>query len=488
MRLSRRTVLGCLVVARAGDVGWRVARAVRRQWSASARAAVRSDARIRVLAAAALLLLPLEPAFGAPATGEAAAKALPKAIDVGVVARLPVAKVPCRDLQDPWEVARCVGETIERRESPRVWPKAASGTLRDGWGNDLDMAVLLAALLRLRGHAASDVSVHVSQNPGHACVYLRTTASGKSRALLIDPYLASVGPRVERAWRLEGSDTGASAGAGAGILAIAAGFDPLTAVVSLLAGAAVGEDKGANMARAKVQNVARASRFVLAFNERGVGRGFEAEWPVLAARAEARDAWDPQGAVAAVRNLDTTNEGIVAFGDSLTSYKGGESDYPTHLSRLLAAPVLNQGHAGDTVADAWLRIQAVQALRPRLTIVCLGGNDFMEGVDPGETEQRLVAIVEALQQAGSIVAVIAYEPLFPRAEWSDRYEALMRTHGVYLLPDVWRSVQGRDALTLDMVHPNAVGALMAAQQLAPGIREVLQAAHARAGARSRQGR
>jgi lysophospholipase L1-like esterase len=81
-----------------------------------------------------------------------------------------------------------------------------------------------------------------------------------------------------------------------------------------------------------------------------------------------------------IRNIRSSGETIICFGDSLTEGVGAGSgeDYPTVLSRHLAMPVVNAGQGGDTTARALERISdAVLSKNPRLVVVLLGGNEFL---------------------------------------------------------------------------------------------------------------
>src|SRR5688500_7143609 len=70
----------------------------------------------------------------------------------------------------------------------------------------------------------------------------------------------------------------------------------------------------------------------------------------------------------------------VAFGDSLTEGYGatGESaDYPSQLSRRLGVEIQNHGVSGETSADALQRLPQIEALNPRVVLLCFGGNDVL---------------------------------------------------------------------------------------------------------------
>src|SRR4051812_16224169 len=72
----------------------------------------------------------------------------------------------------------------------------------------------------------------------------------------------------------------------------------------------------------------------------------------------------------------------VAFGDSLTEGVGASpgQDFPAVLSRELGIPIMNLGRSGNTSSDALSRLEEVVQLRPRVVLLCFGGNDSLNGM------------------------------------------------------------------------------------------------------------
>src|SRR5512139_2897766 len=101
---------------------------------------------------------------------------------------------------------------------------------------------------------------------------------------------------------------------------------------------------------------------------------------------------------------------IVAFGDSLTHGTGASSDsaYPAVLATLTGHTVVNAGVPGDTTASALLRLPDVLAEhKPRLVLLCLGGNDMLRKQPVAQTENNLRLLVQTIRASGAAVVLIA---------------------------------------------------------------------------------
>ena len=89
---------------------------------------------------------------------------------------------------------------------------------------------------------------------------------------------------------------------------------------------------------------------------------------------------------------------VLAFGDSLTFGTGaprGES-YPEVLSALIGPDVVSAGVPGERTADGLLRFaDALETHRPRIVLLCMGGNDMLRQVDPGDIEANLRQMIDA---------------------------------------------------------------------------------------------
>jgi lysophospholipase L1-like esterase len=170
-----------------------------------------------------------------------------------------------------------------------------------------------------------------------------------------------------------------------------------------------------------------------------------------------------------VTNLASRGTTIIAFGDSLTAGYGASAgeDYPSRLSSLMATPVLNAGVSGDTTEMALARLeQDVLSHDPRIVIVGLGGNDFLQGVAISTTESNLRAIVRKIQSGGAMVVLLGFR--FPSlgASYETMYESVARDGGCLLIPGILRGIITDPSLKSDQIHPNARGYQLMAERIA----------------------
>ena len=180
-----------------------------------------------------------------------------------------------------------------------------------------------------------------------------------------------------------------------------------------------------------------------------------------------------------VRNLAAPGEAIVCFGDSLTAGQGAPpgGEYPTVLAGLLNRKTLNAGVSGDTTAAALRRIEPdVLAHRPRLVIVCLGGNDFLQQRPKAEAFQNLGTVVGLIQEAGAMVVLVGVRLGLFVDEYAEGYAALAAERGCLYIPDILDDILDDDSLKADNIHPNAAGYRLMAERIAAEVKPLLEAA------------
>ena len=157
---------------------------------------------------------------------------------------------------------------------------------------------------------------------------------------------------------------------------------------------------------------------------------------------------------------------VLAFGDSVTHGTGagpGE-DWPSLLAAKTGWQIVNAGVPGDTAQAARARLAPLlQAHRPALVIVELGGNDFLRRRAHEAVQEDLRAMLQAARAAGAQTVLVSVPELSllgalsRRLSDADLYADLAQEENVPLVPDVFSDVLSNPALRADHVHPNAAG-------------------------------
>jgi len=184
---------------------------------------------------------------------------------------------------------------------------------------------------------------------------------------------------------------------------------------------------------------------------------------------------------ARVANLRSHGSGVIAFGDSLTAGYGAQQgeDYPSKLSALIGTAVINAGVSGDTTESALARIDNDVLTRgPRIVIVGLGGNDFLQGVPIATTERNLRSAVRAVHGAGAMVVILGFR--FPTlgASYEKMYASVASDERCLLIPDLLDGILSNPSLKSDEIHPNARGYQLMAERVAGPCKKLIRKADA----------
>lgn len=167
---------------------------------------------------------------------------------------------------------------------------------------------------------------------------------------------------------------------------------------------------------------------------------------------------------------------VVAFGDSLTYGTGSKlgGGYVTKLESKLGLPVANLGLSGDTTEGALRRIAQVIERKPTITIVLLGGNDFLQGIPQEKTFENLGEIIEAIQASGSKVLLVGLEPLLVKNGERQAFDALAQKYQTAYVPNILQGIYGRLDMMSDNLHPNDKGYALMAERVEPELRKLLK--------------
>jgi acyl-CoA thioesterase I len=178
-----------------------------------------------------------------------------------------------------------------------------------------------------------------------------------------------------------------------------------------------------------------------------------------------------------LRNLPPTAKGPwVAFGDSLTEGFGAGlgGDYPAQLSKALGVPIENLGKSGETSTDGLNRLAEVEALIPRVVLLCFGGNDVLRGHSRERMLANLGTMIDRLQARGSFVVLIGIRSAnLLGDENAGGFAALAEEKGTLHVPDILDGIITQPRLMTDYVHPNDAGYAKIAERIAEELRPLL---------------
>ncbi len=165
---------------------------------------------------------------------------------------------------------------------------------------------------------------------------------------------------------------------------------------------------------------------------------------------------------------------ILAFGDSLTYGTGaGESEsYPVVLSQLIGRPVVAAGFPGEVTAGGLERLPDVlDEVKPRILLLCMGGNDMLRGTGYAGAEANLRAMIKVAQERGISVVLIAVPQPALFSGNAPFYEAIARDNRLPLEGSVLKSLMYDNDYKSDPIHPNAKGYRKMAKAIAELLRD-----------------
>src|SRR5882672_4232916 len=124
---------------------------------------------------------------------------------------------------------------------------------------------------------------------------------------------------------------------------------------------------------------------------------------------------------------------VLAFGDSLTFGIGanaGES-YPARLEALIGRKVVAAGVPGEASAAGLARLPAaLDEVKPKLVILCEGGNDFLQKLDETQVANNVRAMVRLARAQGAQVLLIGVPKPGLLPSPPDFYEDIAREFGL----------------------------------------------------------
>ena len=165
----------------------------------------------------------------------------------------------------------------------------------------------------------------------------------------------------------------------------------------------------------------------------------------------------------------------LAFGDSLTQGYGATEghDYPTQLGQRLQVKIRNHGVPGNTTADGLARLDQALQPRPRVVLLCLGGNDGLRSVPAEQTFTNLGAMIDRCHQTGAFVVLLGVRSVGLTDKSAKRFAQLAKDKRVLLYTGgvkSWSVVSALQDLGMTVV---ATGTNKSTEEDKARIREIM---------------
>lgn len=180
---------------------------------------------------------------------------------------------------------------------------------------------------------------------------------------------------------------------------------------------------------------------------------------------------------------------VLVLGDSLSAGYGlrVEESWPSLLQKRLGdtARVVNASQSGETTAGGLTRLpKALEAHRPGVVVLELGGNDGLRGLPVARARDNLALMIELSQAAGAQVVLLAVDlpPNFGAKRLAS-FEAMYRELATtYRLAPPARLLSGLaerfELFQADQIHPTAAAQSVLLDNVWPAISKAVTRAPA----------
>lgn len=151
---------------------------------------------------------------------------------------------------------------------------------------------------------------------------------------------------------------------------------------------------------------------------------------------------------------------IVGFGDSLTQGVGASvgADYPSVLSDLLGAEVINAGVSGETSDEGLRRIEHVLSkYTPDLVILLHGGNDILRYLPQQNLADNLAKIITKIHRSGAKIILIGVPNFGVILNDAPLYKTLAKRYDLVYIEGVLSDLLSQPAYKSDTIHLNNKG-------------------------------
>jgi len=165
---------------------------------------------------------------------------------------------------------------------------------------------------------------------------------------------------------------------------------------------------------------------------------------------------------------------VLAFGDSLTFGTGAAEDesYPAVLAKLIGRNVVREGVPGELTAQGLERLPAaLDRHKPKILLLCLGGNDMLRKVDDERITANLREMVKIAKSRGVAVVLLGVPRPALFGGPAKLYGELAKELGLVYEGEVINDVLRSPGLKADPIHPNAQGYRKIAEAVAALLRK-----------------
>ena len=165
---------------------------------------------------------------------------------------------------------------------------------------------------------------------------------------------------------------------------------------------------------------------------------------------------------------------IVCFGNSITHGFGVETEqsFPAIVGRILAVRVINAGLDGDTTEGGLARVDSdVLRHKPDVVTVEFGANDYLMGIEEDEARRDIELMLGRIQDSGARAVVLSLGAGFWDEDAETALREAARSHNCSFLTGLLDGIANNSMMTLDGIHPNAIGYIVIARKIADFLRQ-----------------
>lgn len=178
-----------------------------------------------------------------------------------------------------------------------------------------------------------------------------------------------------------------------------------------------------------------------------------------------------------IKNHPSNGSAVIAFGDSLIVGVGASEghDLVSELSNRVDVAIVNKGVSGNTTRDALLRLEDdVLKQDPKVVMILLGGNDFIQKIPRDETFTNLASMIDQIQERGGIVLLLGIQGGLITDGYDKEFKKLAKEKGAAYVSNVLNGVIGNPEYMSDPIHPNDAGYLRIADRISHDLAVLVQ--------------